>query len=103
MSTREAVLKLQQLYMEYDRVTRELVALKSKLSEISEAKRYLEKNITRRIYREIASLVIEVTREEAEKYLGDEEDLVKLRIEKLEEERRRITEEIRRYEKILGL
>ncbi len=103
MSAREAVLKLQQLYMEYNKVTRELVTLKSKLSEINEAKRYLEKNLARRIYREIASLVIEVTREEAEKYLSDEEDLVKLRIEKLEEERRRILEEIRRYEKILRL
>ena len=101
-SIRDAVLRLQELYYKYNQVTSELLALKSRLSEINEAKRVLEKNIDRRIYREIGRLIIEVSREEALRYLDEEEEVTRIRIEKLEGERKKLLDEIRRLEKIIG-
>ncbi len=101
-SIHDAVLRLQELYYKYNRVTSELLALKTRLSEINEAKRVLEKNIDRRIYREIGRLIIEVSREEALRYLDEEEELVRVRIEKLEGERKKLLDEIKRLEKIIG-
>ncbi len=102
MSTTEAVVKLQKLYTQYNQVVSQLLALQTRLHELKEARRYLEKGIARKIYREIARLVIEVTKDEAEKYIEEEEELVKLRIKKLEEEKNKLLREIRGYEKILG-
>ncbi len=101
-SIREAVLRLQELYYKYNQLVNELLILRSKLSEIREAKRILSNRVDRRIYREIGRLVIEVSREEALKYLEDEEEVTMIRIEKLEGERKKLLEEIRRLEKIIG-
>ncbi len=99
---RDVVVRLQELYYKYNKLTSELLALKSRLSEMSEAKRILEKNIERRIYRELGGLIVEVTKEEALHYLSEEEELIRIRIEKLEAEQKKLLEEIRRLEKIIG-
>ncbi len=98
---RDVVVRLQELYYKYNKLTSELLALKSKLSEMSEAKRILEKNIERKIYRELGGLVIEVTKEEALQYLSEEEELTRIRIEKLEVEQKKLLEEIRELERKL--
>ncbi len=98
---RDVVVRLQELYYKYNKLTSELLALKSKLSEMSEAKRILEKNIERRIYRELGGLIVEVTREEALQYLNEEEELTRIRIEKLEVEQKKLLEKIRELERKL--
>ncbi len=98
---RDVVVRLQELYYKYNKLTSELLALKSKLSEMSEAKRILEKNIERKIYRELGGLVIEVTKEEALQYLSEEEELTRIRIEKIEVEQKKLLEEIRELERKL--
>ena len=99
---REATIRLQELYYKYNRVVSELTVLRSRLSEIAEAKKVLEKRIERKIYREIGGLIIEVSREEALEYLNEEEEVVRVRLKKLEAEQRKLLEEIRRLEKIIG-
>jgi len=101
MSFTEAVAKLQKLYMRYDQVVSQLLTLQARLRELREAKKYLEKGVGRRVYREVAELVIEVTEEEARKYVEEEEELVRLRIRKLEEEKNKLLQDIRNYERIL--
>ncbi len=101
VNIRDVVVRLQELYYKYNRLASELLALKSKLSEMSEAKRILEKNIERRIYRELGGLIVEVTRDEALQYLSEEEELTRIRIEKLEAEQKKLLEEIRELERKL--
>ncbi len=101
-SIREAVIRLQELYYKYNQIASELMALRSKLSEIAEAKRILEKGVERRIYREIGRLVIEVSREEALEHLNEEEEVARIKLEKLEAEKKKLLEEIRRLEKLIG-
>ena len=101
MSFTEAVAKLQKLHMRYDQVVSQLLTLQARLRELREARKYLEKGVARRVYREVAELVIEVTEDEARKYLEEEEELVRLRIRKLEEEKNKLLQDIRNYERIL--
>ena len=99
----KAAAELQRLRYVYAAVERELIALKSRLAEVSEAKRVLGKGVARKCFRFLGGLLIEVGEEEARKYLEEEEETLKLRIESAEKRRKEILEKIRELERSLGI
>jgi len=101
--TARAAAELQRLKYVYAVVERELIALRSKLAEVSEAKRVLGKGVARRYYRLLSNLLIEVSEEEVRKYLEEEEEILKHRINAAEKRRRELLERIRELERSLCL
>lgn len=95
--------ELQKLRYVYATLERELIALKSRLAEVSEAKRVLSKGVARKCFRFLGGLLIEVSEEEARKYLEEEEETLKIRIEAAERRRKEILEKIRELERSLGM
>jgi len=95
--------ELQRLKYVYVTLERELIALKSRLAEVSEAKRVLSKGVARKCFRFLGGLLIEVSEEEARKYLEEEEEALKLRIDATEKRRKEVLEKIRELERSLGI
>jgi len=100
-SVAEVAAELQKLRYVHTTLERELVTLKSRLAEVSEARRVLSAGIARRCFRFLGGLLIEVSKEEAMKYLEEEEEALKIRIDTLEKERTKTLEKIRELERNL--
>jgi len=103
LSSTVGVEKLVEALRSLEALRREIVALRSRLAEIREARKILEKKKPSTVFREIGRLVIEVTLDDAMSYLRDEEELLETRLARLEAEEKRLREEIARLEKELGL
>lgn len=98
-----AAAELQRLKYVYATLEKELIALKSRLAEVSEARRVLSKAVARRCFRFLGGLLIEVSEEEARKYLEEEEEALRLRINTLEEKREEVLGKIRELERSLRM
>lgn len=103
MTSSVSVEKLVEALRSLEALRSEMVALRSRLAEVREARRILEEKKPGTIFREIGGLVIEVTLDDALSYLRDEEELLETRLAGLEAEEKRLREEIARLEKELGL
>ena len=103
MSSSVSVEKLVEALRSLEALRREIIALRSRLAEIREARKILEEKKPGTIFREIGGLVIEVTLDDALSYLRDEEELLETRLTRLEAEEKKLREEIARLEKELGL
>jgi len=99
----DALAELQKVRYLYLVTEKELRVLKVKLAEVGEARRVLSKGVHRRIYRALGNLLIEVSEEEARKYLEEEEEVLKLRVNALEKRRRELLSKIAELEKGLGI
>jgi len=97
------IARLQQLIHEYQLIRNELAALRARIAELRSAKRILEEKRPRTVFRSIGPMLIEVTLEDALRYLEDELEIAELRLKKLEEQEKKLTEAIRELEKKLGI
>ncbi len=80
---------------EYSGLRRELTLLLSEKTELEEARKLIEKSSPRRIYRFLGPLAVEITREEAEKYINERLELIEIRIKKIEERMKTLREELK--------
>lgn len=103
VSVAEVAAELQRLKYVHTTLERELIALKSRLAEVSEARRVLSAGIARRCFRFLGGLLIEVSKEEAMKYLEEEEETLRIRINTLEKERTKTLRKIRELERSLKI
>ncbi|BEP16707.1 hypothetical protein PYJP_00590 [Pyrofollis japonicus] len=94
---------LLELLQQLNSVRREIVLLRSRIHELREAKKILENREPRQVFREIGGLVIEVSLEDAMRYIDDELELLELRLKKLEEEEKKLSQQIRELEKALSI
>ncbi len=97
------ITKLQQLLYEYQAVRNEIVALRSRIAELRNAKRILEEKKPRTVFRSIGPMLVEIGLEEALRYIEDELEIAELRLKKLEEQERKLAATIKELEKKLGI
>jgi chaperonin cofactor prefoldin len=100
---RALVARLEQLLREYGLVRSELSAVRARIAELREARRLLEERRPRTVFREVGGLMVEVGLEEALRYIGEELEVLELRLKRLEEQEKSLARTIREIEEKLGL
>ena len=98
------IYRVYELRASIDRLNSVITRLRSRLVELEEAKRVLEEGKPRRVYRIFGERVmVELSLEEARRFVEEEVEALKLQLKRLEEERERLSKELRELEKKLGL
>jgi chaperonin cofactor prefoldin len=78
--------------------------LRTRLAELEEAKRLLESSMSRRVYRMFGDrIMVELSLDEARRYIEDEMESIGLQLKRLEEEREKLVKELRELERKLKL
>ncbi len=98
-----AVAELQELLRKRSLIERELRLLKLRLAELREARRVLESGKPRKVFREVGGLLVEVSVEEALKYVRDKEEVLEVRVASLERELKEVSAKVSGLESRLGL
>ena len=98
-----AVAELQELLRKRSLIERELRLLRLRLAELREARKVLESGRPRKVFRGVGGLLIEVSVEEALKYVKDEEEVLEVRVSSLERELKEVSAKVAELESRLGL
>ncbi len=98
------LLRLQELMANIDRLDALITRMRSRLVELEEARRLLSETKPRRVYRIFGNRVmVELSMDEARRFVEEDIEATRIQLKKLEEERERLIRELRELEKKLGL